>query len=77
MQKFVSSIYRCYQKKYILGVVVERTAPNGVSFNTGEESSVTDDMISEHIELISLHEHLTKEQKDHVLNMMRLFGVNK
>ena len=41
---------------------------------TGEESTITDDMVSEHIELISLYENLTQEQKDHVLNMMRLFN---
>lgn len=41
---------------------------------TGEENSITDDMVSEHIELISLYENLTQEQKDHVLNMMRLFN---
>ena len=43
---------------------------------TGEENSITDDMVSEHIELISLYENLTREQKDHVLNMMRLFNNN-
>ena len=41
---------------------------------TGEENSITDDMVGEHIELISLYENLTQEQKDHVLNMMRLFN---
>ena len=41
---------------------------------TGEESSITDDMVGEHIELISLYENLTQEQKDHVLNMMRLLN---
>ena len=41
---------------------------------TGEESTISDDMVSEHIELISLYENLTPEQKDHVLNMMRLFN---
>ena len=41
---------------------------------TGEENSITDDIVGEHIELISLYENLTQEQKDHVLNMMRLFN---
>ena len=41
---------------------------------TGEENPISDDMVSEHIELISLYENLTQEQKDHVLNMMRLFN---
>jgi transcriptional regulator with XRE-family HTH domain len=41
---------------------------------TGEEISITDDMVGEHIELISLYENLTQEQKDHVLNMMRLLN---
>ena len=41
---------------------------------TGEENPISDDMVSEHIELISLYESLTQEQKDHVLNMMRLFN---
>ena len=43
---------------------------------TGKENDITDDMVSEHIELISLYENLTQEQKDHVLNMMKLFNNN-
>lgn len=40
----------------------------------GDTNSASDDVVLEHIELISLYENLTQEQKDHVLNMMRLFN---
>ena len=40
---------------------------------TGEESSITDDMVSEHIELISLYEQLNDKQKENVINLMKVF----
>lgn len=40
------------------------------------EEETSDEIVNEHIELISLYENLTQEQKDHVLNMMKLFNNN-
>lgn len=40
---------------------------------TGEENSITDDMVSEHIELISLYEQLNDKQKENVINLMKAF----
>lgn len=39
---------------------------------TGEESSITDDMVSEHIELISLYEQMSDKQRATVIDMMKL-----
>lgn len=39
---------------------------------TGEENSITDDMVSEHIELISLYEKLKPDEKEHILETIRL-----
>lgn len=38
---------------------------------TGEESAISDDMVSEHIELISLYEQLNDTQKTAMLDMMK------
>lgn len=40
---------------------------------TGEENPVSDDMVSEHIELISLYEKLKPDEKENILEMMKLF----
>lgn len=39
---------------------------------TGEENSITDDMVSEHIELISLYERLNDKQKAHILATIKM-----
>lgn len=39
---------------------------------TGEESSITDDIVGEHIELISLYEQLTEKQKTSIINLMKV-----
>lgn len=39
---------------------------------TGEESSITDDIVGEHIELISLYEKLKPDEKKHILETIRL-----
>ena len=44
---------------------------------TGEESSITDDMVSEHIELISLFEQLNDTQKTTILDMMKWIIKNE
>lgn len=39
---------------------------------TGEENSITDDMVGEHIELISLYERLNDKQKAHILATIKM-----
>lgn len=39
---------------------------------TGEESTITDDIVGEHIELISLYEKLKPDEKQHILETIRL-----
>lgn len=40
---------------------------------TGKEPDISDDMVLEHIEVISMFEKLTDEQKESVINLMKLF----
>ena len=42
-----------------------------------EDNAPTDDIVSEHIELISLYEQLNDKQKENVINLMKCFlGMN-
>ena len=70
---------------------IDKHKPNSTTFNkiatelkvdsdyllTGEESAISDDMVSEHIELISLYERLTEKQKISVINLMKVMVGEK
>lgn len=44
---------------------------------TGKESEISDDMVSEEIELIEMYRKLKDEQKENIVTLMRLFTKGK